>query len=74
MPRSARVAPGGMLFRVLNRGVGADATVWQVGRLRGVREHPCRDARNTSIADLRLLPDEQPLAFIEPDLVNGNYL
>ena len=61
MPRTARVAPGGMVFHILNRGV-AHAVVREVGGLPSVRRRPAGNARPIADADLCLLVDAEPLA------------
>ncbi len=62
MPRTARIAPGGMVFHVLNRANARAQDFRQGSRLRGLRASDERDAGKNADADSGLPDHAHPLA------------
>ncbi len=61
MPRRARVAPGGLVYHVLNRGVGR-MTLFEDAADYAAFERCLRQAQKAVPAAAELLPDAQSLA------------
>ena len=62
MPRTARVAPGGVIFHCLNRGNDRRPIFDDAGDYRRLRAGAGRDVGGRSSAVAGLQPDAQPLA------------